>query len=353
MNPRHRRRIPAAVVLAGVLAAAVLAAAVLAGCGGSSSSTGGAGAGSITVYSGQHQQTATTLTNDFRARTGISVNLRSSDEAALANQILHEGGDSPADVFYAENPPALTVLSHQGLLAPTDPTTLAKVPTRYDSPRRDWVGVSARSAVLVYNTGEVTTAALPASLTDLAGPAWKGRIGFAPTETDFQPLIAALVKLRGQAAAKSWLDGLKSNGKVYDDNETLVAAVNRGDVAAGLIDHYYWYRLRDEVGAAKVRSALHYFAPADPGALVDVSGAAVLKSSHHAAAAQRFLAYLVSPPAQEIIARSESYEYPLGSGVTTAKPLRPFSELRPPAVGIDDLGDGRASLMLLQQVGLI
>src|SRR5436305_6701269 len=100
MSPRHRRRISTAVAVALVGAVAP----VLAGCGNSASSTGtGGGGGSITVYSGQHQQTATALAKDFKARTGISVNLRSSDEAALANQILHEGGDSPADVFYAEN----------------------------------------------------------------------------------------------------------------------------------------------------------------------------------------------------------------------------------------------------------
>ncbi len=338
-----RRRIPAA-------ATAAIVASVLAGCGGGGS---GAGPNAITVYSGQHQQTATMLANDFHARTGIAVNLRSSDEAALANQILREGGDSPADVFFAENPPALTVLSRSGLLTPVAPATLGRVPARYDSPRGDWVGVSARSAVLVYNTSKLAAGTLPGGLQDLAGPAWKGKVGFAPTETDFQPLIAALVRLRGRAAAVSWLQGLKANGKVYDSNETLVNAVNRGEVAAGLIDHYYWYRLRDEVGAGHIQSALHYFAPGDPGALVDVSGAAALKSSRRAALAQRFLAYLASPPAQEIIARSESYEYPLGSGVVTAKPLRPLGALRPPAVSIDDLGDGRASLMLLQQVGLI
>ncbi len=330
-------------------AAAVALAVALGGCGG----TSGGGVNEITVYSGQHQQTATALANDFHARTGIGVNLRSNDEAALANQVLREGADSPADVFFAENPPALTVLDKSRLLAPVEPATLGHVAARYDSPTGDWVGVSARSAVLVYNTSKLTAAALPPTLQSLALGAWKGKIGFAPTETDFQPLIAALVKLHGQAAAVSWLSGLKANGKVYDSNETLVAAVNRGEIAAGLIDHYYWYRLRDEVGAGNVRSALHYFDPGDAGALVDVSGAGALKSSRHPALAQRFLAYLVSPPAQEIIARSESYEYPLGSGVVTAKPLRPLAELKPPAVGIADLGDGRMSLMLLQQVGLI
>ncbi len=336
-----RRRIGAAAI-------AAAAAGAVAGCGGSAGSANG-----LTVYSGQHQQTATLLANDFKARTGVSVNLRSSDEAALANQILREGRDSPADVFFAENPPALTVLDRSGLLAAVDPATLGHVAVRYSSPRGDWVGVSARSAVLVYNTSALAPAALPAGLQDLAGPAWKGKIGFAPTETDFQPLIAALVKLRGRAAAISWLEGLKANGRVYDSNETLVNAVNRGEVAAGLIDHYYWYRLRDEVGAGQIHSALHYFAGGDPGALVDVSGAAALKSSRHPALAQRFLAYLVSAPAQRIIASSESYEYPLGSGVVTTKPLPSFAGLRPPDVGIDDLGDGRASLMLLQQVGLI
>jgi iron(III) transport system substrate-binding protein len=348
-----RRTRPATVAVLAALT--VVAAIVLSACGSSAGSGSGSSGGgkSITVYSGQHEQTATLLAHDFTAHTGIKVNLRSGDEAELANQILREGSASPADVFFTENSPALTVLDGKGLLAPVTKSTLADVPARYSPTTGDWVGVSARASVLVYNTRQLQASQLPSAIQDLAGPAWMGKIGYAPTETDFQPLITALVKLRGQAAAVAWLEGLKRNGKVYDDNETLVAAVNRGDVAAGLINHYYWYRLGDEVGAGKLQSALHYFAPEDPGALVDVSGAGALKSSGNQAAAQQFLAYLVGPSGQHIIATSESYEYPLGSGVTTAKPLRPFAALHPPNVSITDLGDGHQSLMLLQQVGLL
>ncbi len=293
------------------------------------------------------------LVADFERRTGVQVDLRSNDEASLANQILREGSASPADVFVSENPPALTVLEQHGLLAPVAAATLAKVPARFNAPKGDWVALSARSAVLAYNTKQLKPHQLPASLLDLAGPAWKGRLGFAPTETDFQPLITAVSFLDGRQAAIRWLQGLKGNAKVYDDNEALIAAVNRGEVAAGLVDHYYWYRLRDEVGASKTDSALHYFGGGDPGALVDVSGAAALKSSAHAAEAQRFLAYLVSRPAQEIVATSESYEYPLGSGVTTRRPLKPFSQLQPPKLTVEQLGDGRGALQDLQQVGLL
>jgi iron(III) transport system substrate-binding protein len=318
-----------------------------------SMATSAQAAGSITIYSGQHEQTTSALVKDFEHRTGIDVKVRSADESSLANQILLEGSHSPADVFYSENPPAQTVLDEHHLLAPVAKATLGHVASRYSASDGDWVGVSARSAVLAYNTTQLKASALPASLLSLATPAWKGKIGFAPEETDFQPLLTTIAKLKGKPAALAWLKGLMANAKTYDDNETLIAAVNRGEVASGLVDHYYWYRLRDEVGAGKVHSALHYFAAGDPGALVDVSGASVLRSSSHAALAQQFLAYLVSRPAQEIIAHSESYEYPLGSGVTTQKVLVPFAKLRPPKISAGDLGDGTYALSLLRQVGLL
>ncbi|HEY2302786.1 MAG TPA: iron ABC transporter substrate-binding protein [Acidimicrobiales bacterium] len=307
----------------------------------------------LTVYSGQHEQTMTALVTAFEKATGVHVKVRSDDEATLANQILQEGSHSPADVFVAENPPALTLLEEHQLLAPVDAATLAAVPKEDSSSAGDFVGVSARTAALAYNTDKLTADQLPNSVLDFANPSWKGRVGFAPTETDFQPIITTIAKLHGEDAAQHWLTGLKANGKVYSDNETLIAAVNKGEVASGLVDHYYWYRLRDEVGANNVHSALHFYAPGDPGNLVDISGAGILKSSKHQADAQRFLAYLTSQPAQTIIATSESWEYPIVPGVTDTRLEVPFDQLHPPPMTISDLGDGTASLKALQQVGLL
>lgn len=310
-------------------------------------------ADSLTLYSGQHEQTVAKLVSDFEQRTGINVAVRSADEATLANQIVQEGSRSPADVFFAENPPALQTLAERNLLATLPAATLGAVSRRYSSAAGTWVAISARAAVLAYNTGQVKPGALPSSLLDLASPKWKGKIAIAPGETDFQPLITAIIHLRGEAAALAWLQGIKRNAKVYDDNELIIAAVNKGSVETGLVDHYYWYRLRDEVGRGNTHSALHYFAARDPGMLVDVSGAAILRSSKHVAAARRFLAYLVSKPAQTIIATSESFEYPLGSGVTTHKVARPLASLVPAPLSAAQLGDGKTALELLQQVGLL
>jgi len=318
-------------------------------CGGGSSEP----ANTITLYNGQHEQTTARLVAGFEKQTGVKVKVRSDDEDVLGNQILQEGSSSPAGVFYTENTPVLEDLQEKGLLAPLPASTLAAVPSKYSSPQGDWVGVSARVSVLVYNTGLVKASELPSSILELAQPKWKGKLGFAPSETDFQPLVTAITKLDGVAAAEKWLKGLQANGKVYPDNETVVAQVNNGESAVGIIDHYYWYRLRDEVGESGMHSALHYYAPHDPGYLLNVSGAAVLKSSAHQVAAQKFVAFLVSRAGQEILAHSDSYEYPLGSGVLTAQPLKPFDQLAPAPVTIGDLGNGSAPLELEQKLGLL
>ena len=122
------------------------------------------------------------------------------------------------------------------------------------------MGVSARVSVLVYNTSQLGPAQLPGSILELAAPRFKGKLAFAPSETDFQPLITSIVKFKGVAAAEAWLKGLQDNGRQLPDNETVTAQVNAGQSALGPINQYYWYRLRRE-DAGKVSSALHYYAP--------------------------------------------------------------------------------------------
>src|ERR1022692_3304555 len=330
-------------------AAAALACGLVAGCGGSSP---GAGGQSITLYSGQHPQTTDMLVTAFEKQTGITVNVRSDDEDVLADQIVTEGSHSPADVIYTENSPALEYLQDKGLLEPAQAAT----PARYDSPQGDWVGVSARVSVLVYNPSLIARGKLPSSVMQLADSQYQGKLALAAGETDFQPIVTSVLRAHGKAATLRWLAGLKANaaGHLYPDNETTTNDVERGLAALGIINQYYWYRLRAEDGAAGMHSKIAYFAPRDPGYVVDVSGAAVLKSSTHQAAARKFLGFLVSKQAQQIIgAHSTSYEYPLAAGVTTTAAGIPFSQLQPDPITIGQLGDGSLAIALLRQVGLL
>ncbi len=329
--------------------ALVLLCGPLAGCGGSSSSR------SLTLYNGQHVQTTDSLVAAFEKSSGIQVNVRSDDEDTLADQIVTEGPNSPADAIYTENSPVLEYLQGKGLLAPVLPSTLADTPSRYSSPQGDWVGVSARVSVLIYNPSLIAASQLPTKVGELAEAKYSGKLAFAAGETDFQPIVTSYARTYGQAATLKWLEGIKANAgsHIYPDNETIADEVNRGAVAFGVINQYYWYRMRAEIGASNIHSKIAYFAPRDPGYVIDVSGAAVLKSSAHKAAAQKFLAFLVSRQGQEIIAHSISFEYPIASGVLTAAPETPFSKLQPSSITIPELGDGSTAISLLRQAGLL
>jgi iron(III) transport system substrate-binding protein len=314
----------------------------------------GALAASLTLYSAQHEQTVDLLTKAFTKDTGIEVKVHNGEAPELASQIVKEGASSPADVFFTENSPELELLSEKGLLAKVAPATLASVPAQDSSPAGDWVGVLAREDVLAFNKGMIQEASLPASLLDLAKPEWKGKIAIAPTDADFLPLVGAVVALKGRPAALEWLKGLHNNAIVFDDDEGVVAAVDRGAVATGIINNYYWARLRTEKGADKMQSAIHHFAGGDVGGLMNVSGAAVLKSSRKQAAAQKFLAFLVSKPAQDMISKLDiTFEYPLAAGVAANPILKPMGELQPPSLTIKQIGDDREAGQLLREAGLI
>jgi iron(III) transport system substrate-binding protein len=293
------------------------------------------------------------LAKGFEEKSGAKVQIRFGEDEGLASQIEQEGDASPADVVLTENTPPLELLAGKGLLAKVDPSTLGEVPSRYSSPSGHWVGVAARETVMVYNPDLIAADELPASILDLAKPEWKGKLAITPSEPDFVPIVSAIEKLDGEAAAKSWLEGFAANAKHYNDNEGIIAAVDSGQVAAGVINHYYWYEAIAEEGKDKVPSKLHYFGHEDPGALVNISGAGALASSGDPELAQEFLAYSVSKEGQSAITHSGDWEYPLNSAVPPPPGLKPFDSLEPPKVGPADLGDGSGPVELMEQVGLL
>ena len=327
----------------------VFLAALAAGCGGSSSDS----KGSLTLYSAQHEPMTEAFVEGFEEDGGAEVEVRYGEDEGLASQIEQEGDASPADVVLTENTPPLEALSDEGLLAQVDPATLDEVPSQYSSPNGDWVGVAARETVMVYNPDLIAAEELPASILDLAKPEWEGKLAIAPSEPDFVPIVSAIEKLEGEAAAKGWLEGFCDNAKRYNDNEGIIAAVDSGQVAAGIVNHYYWFEAAAEAGEDGIPSKLHYFGDEDAGALVNVSGAGVLASSDEQDLAQEFLAYLVSREGQEAMTRSGDWEYPLNDAVAPPPGLKPFDSLEPPPVAPADLGDGSAPLELMQQVGLL
>lgn len=305
----------------------------------------------LTLYNGQHAATTAALVAAFTKATGIAVQVRKGGSSQLANQIMEEGGRSPADVFYSEESPPVAALAGKGMLAPIAEETLRQVPARYVARDGTWLGVSARCRVVAYNRDLVRESELPKSVLDFAGPAWEGRVAYVPTSGAFQEQIVAIEQLQGRDAALAWLKGLEAHGRRYNGNSAAMRAVEAGEIATALINNYYWFSLAKEVGEARMKSALHYMGHQDAGALITVSAAGMLKTARHPAAARRFLAFMVSEEGQRTMAATVA-EYPLRPGVSSPYALKPFAELDPPAITPADVGDAADALRLEREAGL-
>jgi iron(III) transport system substrate-binding protein len=326
----------------------VIATAVsLSACGSDDS----ADADSVVVYSGRSEELVGPLLEKFTAETGVEVEARYAGSGELAAQLITEGDKSPADVFFSQDAGALGAVAKAGLFAQIDTTTLEAVPSNYVATDGTWVGVSGRARVVVFNPQLAPNP--PDTIDGLLAPEWKGKIGFAPSNASWQSFVTGLRVVRGDEAAEQWLQAFKAQEpRAYENNVAVRDAVDAGEVALGMVNHYYLYELVDAKGADEVTAQNNFMAPGDPGGLVNVSGVGVLKSAPNPEGAQKFAAYLVSQPAQEYFAQ-ETKEYPLIAGVATAEGMPPLLELEPPAVDLSDLDDLEATQEMLVATGLL
>jgi len=302
----------------------------------------------LLVYNAQHASLTQAWAKAFTAETGIEVVLRNGSDTELGNQLVQEGAASPADVFLTENSPAMALVDAHQLFRPLDADTTSLVPANMRPAHGRWIGIAARSTVLVYNPERLKAGELPKSLLDLADPRWKGRWAASPSGADFQAIVSALLALRGESATLEWLKGMKRNALQYKGNSVAMKAVNAGQVDAALIYHYYRAADQAKTGENSNHTAVYYFRNQDPGAFLSISGAGVLASSKHAAAAQAFVRWLVGKGGQGILRSGESYEYAVGAGMASNPKLVPLAELQYPMVEPSRLNSQRVTDLMIQ-----
>jgi iron(III) transport system substrate-binding protein len=326
----------------------------------------------ITVYAGRSEPLVEPLVQAFQRDTGIKVNVRYGTDAALYAALSEEGGQSPADVFWANTSGALVNASKKGFFNKLPAATLKRA-LEFVPKSGTWTPLSVRFRVLAFNPKKVTDATLPTSVLDLPSLGkFKGRIGWTPTYSSFQDFVTALRITHGEAKTKSWLEGMKKlEPKAYTSNSTMLESMLAGEIDIALTNHYYVQRI--VAGAAegefeskglaaeeKPKTAkgniigAHFFKSGDTGNLELVTGAAILKTSKKVTTSQKFIDFLLSVKAQQLGANT-ILEYPVVGGFALPKSLGPLTDAikRSPKIDFESLSDLEGSLKLLRSVGLL
>ena len=315
--------------------------------------TAGEDGGTVVIYSGRTENLVKPILDRFSEETGIDVEVRYGNTSDLALLIEEEGDQAPADVFLSQSPGAVGYLDQRGLLGTLDDGIVDLVPEQFHAGDGSWVGVSGRQRVLAFNPQIVPEEELPASVLDLTGEEWSGRIGIAPSNASFQDFVSAMRIELGDEATTEWLEGIAANDPVtFANNSAIVAAIGRGEIDVGLVNHYYVYQAMAEDPDFPGRN--HNFAADDIGSLVIVTAASVLAGAEHTDEANELVEFLLSDEAQRYFS-DETFEYPLANGVEPADVL-PDVDLAAASdvdLDFDDLGaDLETTREMIRDAGL-
>ena len=304
---------------------------------------------SLLLYSGRNEDLVAPLIEQAQAELGLEIGVRYGSSAGQAAAILEEGDSSPADLFYSQDAGSIGALQKAGRLSDLPQTVLDLVDPRFRSRDGQWVGISGRARVFVYNTELIAADELPQSVTELTESSWEGRTGWAPGNGSFQAFVSAMRELHGDDATIEWLRGMDANDtRVYPKNTPIVEATCLGEIDGGLVNHYLLRRLAQE---PDLPCANHFFADGDVGNLINVSSAGIVKSSQSPGAAAALIGFLLSAPAQSYF-RDKTFEYPLAAGIEPDAALPPLETVQGPDFDLGDMDDLDGTLALLESAGL-
>lgn len=314
-------------------------------------------AAEVNLYTTREPGLIQPLLDRFTAASGIKVNTVFVRDG-LAERVAAEGRRSPADVLMVVDFGNLVDLVDRDVTQPLRSAALeAAIPAQLRDPQGHWFALSMRARVLYASKDR--TQLTQFRYEDLAKPEWKGRICLRSAQHPYNTaVIAAYIAHHGEAAAETWLRGVKANlARRPGGGDREVARDILGQLCdIGLGNSYYVGRMRSGSGGPeqeKWGAAINVVLPtfSNGGTHVNVSGAALARHAPNRDAAVRLLEFLVSADAQHEYA-STNYEYPVRPDASIDPLIQALGPLTPDTLPLAQIARHRkAASLLAERIG--
>ncbi|EKT4488838.1 Fe(3+) ABC transporter substrate-binding protein [Shewanella algae] len=312
-----------------------------------------AAAGEVTVYSYRQEFLVKPILDDFSQATGVKVNFVFAKDG-IADRLAREGRLSPADLVLTSDFSRLQELVDKQLVKQVESDTLKQnIPAQYRDPEGNWYALTMRVRNLYSSKERIGPLAI--NYEDLADARYKGKVCMRSGKHPYNiALVASMIAHHGEADAKSWLQGLKSNlaRKPQGNDRAQVQAVKEGlcDIAIGN-SYYYGKMLQDPKQRPWAEAAVINFPNQENrGAHINVSGMALAKHAPNSADALKLMEYLSSDAAQQSYAEV-NMEYPVKVDVPVSELVASWGDFKADDLPVYKLAEHhQAALRLLDEV---
>ncbi|MGG5819718.1 Fe(3+) ABC transporter substrate-binding protein [Falsiroseomonas sp. HW251] len=313
--------------------------------------------GEVAVYSARHYDTDRQLYDAFTRATGIRVRLIEGDADQLVERIRTEGANSPADVLITVDAARLARAKDAGVTQPHGSAVIdQRVPAGLRDADGQWFAVSQRARVIMFDKQRGAPEGL-ARYEDLADPRFRGTICVRAANHPYNvSMVASILAADGAEATEAWARGVAQNlaRPPQGGDRDQFRAIPSGQCQLAISNTYYLAAFgasqdpADRTLFERIGVIFPNQAAGDRGAHVNVSGAAMVRTSPNRENAVRFLEYLTTPEAQQILALG-NMEYPVVDGVPLHPALVAMGSFRGEAIHATQSAQNAAEALRIMQ----
>jgi iron(III) transport system substrate-binding protein len=285
----------------------------------------------VVIYVSTDRPFSEPVLQAFEKRTGITVkavyDTEETKSTGLANRLLAEKNNPQADVFWSGESVRTLMLKRNGILAPYNSPSASAIPSTFKDLEGYWTGFSARCRVILYNTNLVKKGDAPKSVFDLIDSKWKGKVTISDPRFGTMSFHAAalFVVLGDEKAARLFQDLQENEVRVSPSNSDVRRLVENGEMALGLTD-------TDDANTSILSGKPVAFVYPDEqgmGTPFMPNMVSLIAGGPNPESGRKLIDFLLSPEAEEMLAKSEAVQIPLHPSVSLPKSVRSLSSLKP------------------------
>ena len=257
--------------------------------------------GKVVWYTSVPVETAQKISNLFKQKTGITVELFRSGGSNILRRFQQEaeGGKVFVDVLTHSEPAAARAMTKKGLFVAFKPTDFDKVPAEVKSPDGYYIAQRLNVMAWYVRDDKLPMADRPKTWADLTSSKYNGKMVMA--DPSFSSLLVTIVGTLAKQHGWEYFEGLRKNDMMLvAGNQQVADMVKRGEriMAVGADAAY--------VAEASKSMSISVLYP-DDGAFVIPSPSSVVKGSPNPNAAKAFAEFMLSANVQRLFLTEHLY----------------------------------------------
>ncbi|MBQ0052738.1 MAG: ABC transporter substrate-binding protein [Treponema sp.] len=254
----------------------------------------------LKIYSIIHDEETEALTKLFTEKTGIPVSFLRSTTGELVNRVISEKADPQADILLGGASSYHIKLQNEGALESYASPMAKNLPSYAVASDNSWTGFCVLTLGIGVNSKRFAEKfpgkEIPKTWEDLTDSAYRGEVVLTNPVASSTAYLFVQNQLQRLGEEKGWeyLVSLSKNvGQFPDSGSAPAKLVGTGEYALGVS---YIHAL------AKYRAqGFDVLTVAPPKSVGDVDAIAILKNTKNLKAAQKFVDFMLSKEAQELM----------------------------------------------------